>query len=272
MGCAPSVKIIFPEHLIQQHLDRLTNVPLTNVTTNVPSPLRDRGLRPSGVRIPVPCLREYSHRLFLAFATNEFQHFPPLQHPIEECQKLAAAFNNRSFESKVFENLTKQNIMSTLFNLKVQHSDLVVLYFASHATATCNDVAYVVTTDSKSSEDMGDKLTNQELRCFAEICSAKHMLLMFDCCFAGRFIQSRGVEEQQRMKNFQLRSRLIITSGAMETVPDKSEFAATLQSVLTNNPPPFSALEAFVQLRKGVTTSLPLCSRWKPDDGGDVYI
>jgi hypothetical protein len=266
MGCAPSIKLIIIRTNSKGELLNPNKLPSTFVNPS-------RGLKKATVSEIVPHSLEYGRRLFVIFATNEYRHFPSLQHPIRESKLIASAFEDRSFESRVYENFTKKQIVDVLFNLKVQPSDLLVLYFASHATATGDDVAYVVTSDSTNSdESLDDKLTNQELKYFAKICKARHLLIMFDCCFAGRFIQTRGLKQNQFVQNLQLQARLIITSGALESVPDESEFALALQQVLIDNPPPLSALDAFLQIRGKVETSLPLCSRWKPDDGGDIHI
>ncbi len=293
MGCGASVKLILPEHIVREMTFRMS--PLTRGAA------RSRAVRPSDIKTlssSTPfsgpsssdpkdpnspsnhSTSNYSKRLFLAFATQDFQHFPNLDHPIAECTSMAETFRQRDFDTTVLTNLTKSQVMRALFGLSVNRNDLLVVYFATHATSMNNGITYIAASDSAVSDDIRDKITKQELRCFSDICPANHVLFVFDCCFAGRFAKSRGVEglpsferhnRTERMRrNRALKARLIFTSGANETVPDESEFAKSMQTVLNNHQSPLSTMDAFVRIRKSVSTTA-LCSRW-PDDGGDIFL
>ena len=98
MGCAPSIKLIIIRTNSKGEL--LNKFPSTFVNPS-------RGLKKATVS-EIPQSLEYGRRLFVIFATNEYRHFPSLQHPIRESKLIASAFEDRSFESRVYENFTKR--------------------------------------------------------------------------------------------------------------------------------------------------------------------
>jgi hypothetical protein len=96
---------------------------------------------------------------------------------------------------------------------------------------------------------------------------ALHVLLISDSCFSGDILNitrnDRTFPDPSHIpfiKNSYTRtSRIVITSGALEPVPDKSEFSGQLKMCLKKNTHPFmDTLTLYNNIKLGVTLTFPL--------------
>ncbi|HNJ44043.1 MAG TPA: peptidase C14, partial [Acidobacteriota bacterium] len=123
-------------------------------------------------------------------------------------------------------------------------------------------------------------LPNGSLRDYIGGIPARHTILISDSCFSGSIFKSREAFAQPtaEMKElYQLPSRQAMTSGALQSVPDKSVFVEYLVKRLEQNQEPYMSAESlFSSLRKAVINNSPNGQvpqfgeiREAGDEGGD---
>ena len=98
---------------------------------------------------------------------------------------------------------------------------------------------------------------------------SSHILLIVDSCFSGDILLTHRsgvvkIDNEYFIKAYSLISRQVITSGAIETVPDESEFAFQLKMALKKNRSAYiDPVMLFNTLRLGMTKSVPLIGELK---------
>jgi hypothetical protein len=96
-----------------------------------------------------------------------------------------------------------------------------------------------------------------------------HICLIVDACFSGDILNiSRGKPEEITSEYFyrayKRTSRQVLTSGGLESVPDRSEFTFLLLRALTYNTSPYiDPLMLFEEIRLGMSKTTPLLGELK---------
>lgn len=184
-----------------------------------------------------------------------------LDQPINDARKLKAILErDYSFDEIEFlENPTRAEVFTALESLggKVLQGDSLLLFYAGHGHFDKRfDRGYWLLSDS-AREDRGSWFSNSDLQDYIRAIPSKHTLLISDACFSGGIIfKSRdafGNADKDVLKLYELRSRKAMTSGALETVPDKSMFMHFLTKRLVENEESFlPAFSLFSGFRRAV--------------------
>ncbi|MBN2735774.1 MAG: caspase family protein [Spirochaetales bacterium] len=216
----------------------------------------------------------------LIIGIGQYLHWPVLQHPARDAREIREILETRYFIDKTIElydqEATKRNIIKELNALKstLTPEDSLMIFYAGHGySQEGNSSAYWMAADAGldkvekknwiSSYELMDSLTAME---------ASHICLLVDACFSGAFLNTSREEipipDPSNIpyfrKAYQLTSRQVITSGAMESVPDVSEFAQQLKMALKKNNTAFlDPLTLYDQVRLGIYKTLPLCGPLK---------
>ena len=161
-------------------------------------------------------------------------------------------------------------------------NDNLVLFFAGHGTykQTTNDlIGYWIPLNATVPEI--DYISNQKLDEIVAGCAAKHILLVSDACYSAamRSDDNTGKDDiyLPKYKQYQYKSRQILTSGGLEKVPEKSVFIDMVMKTLDQTDTKFlSAKELYNYIFPGVknqTSNQPELNLFGKDgnEGGQFY-
>ncbi len=158
--------------------------------------------------------------------------WPRLRNAVEDAEAVAAALRARGFEVVLKTNLDSQALQSTLKQFfAVKGSDpeaRLLLWFAGHGH-TLNGEGFIVPADAPTASDPQFKVKALHLRDFGglmRLVDAKHVLSVFDACFAGTIFDARaGAPPAAITRKTGAPVRQFVTSGdAGQQVRDDGSF------------------------------------------------
>jgi len=171
--------------------------------------------------------------------------FPRLNNAVSDATQLIKVLEDKyNFKEQKYllnEDATTQAITNALVELKhLQPQDNLIFFFSGHgAEDSDTHKGQIVPVNAKERSDLisFSTIKNEYLDCV----KAKHILLIFDCCYSGNFIiQTRGPLEASTIKITDTPSRYFLGSGGNEKVSDgkmgeSSPFTRYLLEFLKNN-------------------------------------
>ncbi len=191
----------------------------------------------------------------LLFATNEYDEWTHLKNPTEDVRKIAQLLRqNYGFKVEVVENATIEEMTLKLeeyMDKTYAEQDQLFIYFAGHGLFDTKNRGFVVAKDSKK-----DDHTKRSYLRFKQLTGdlnesygCNHVFLALDVCFGGaafdKFdavnIGGSSLEEILQNKEkfirgtLKITSRILVTSGGIEYVPDESVFAKKFIETLKTN-------------------------------------
>lgn len=205
-------------------------------------------------------------------AIDSYLYWTPLSNPVKDANEVKSIIMERYYIDEAIElynnNATLKNIRLLFDDLqkKVKGEDSVMIFYAGHGHLdSVSKTGYWIPVDGGDSEIEQDKwLPNSAIKGMLDNIPSKHIFLISDSCFSGDFLKgSRGrverVDNDYFAKSYSLKSRQAITSGALETVPDQSEFIVQLKRILKfNNKPYLDPTMLFVDLRDTIHKTMPM--------------
>jgi hypothetical protein len=167
------------------------------------------------------------------YANKEWRRLPGVKEDIQAVTKL---FSEQSFNVEILENVSGSNLRNGIINFLDKYGynpdARIVLYFAGHgATIDLGGrrMGYIVPVDAPPAGN--DRLFLQtaipmtQFDTWAKQYTSRHILFVFDSCFAGSVFRSQGSEPPAINRLISYPVRQFITSGdADEAVPDVSVF------------------------------------------------
>lgn len=183
----------------------------------------------------------------LLFSTSKYDadEWSYLENPKKDVETIGYLLEtNYGFEVQIVEDTTVEGMRTILLDYMKKHygpKDQLFVFFAGHGHYDPHLGGHIVCKNSK-----GDDQTLQTYLRYNyiteglnNIYSCKHIFLAFDVCFGGAAfnktdaISYSGSSLQDILKNkdgfidqkMSTKSRLFITSGSLEYVPDESQFA-----------------------------------------------
>lgn len=168
-----------------------------------------------------------------------------LTYPLTDASNLRSVLiSNYLFDSvNVFtlKNPNRQTIFKEFKKLqtKLNENDNLLVFYAGHGHRdTTMNQGFWWPSDA-SPDDQSNWISNSDIRDNIRALQARHVLLISDACFSGNiFFQNRDPSEVIPLAvelTIKMKSRRAITSGALETVPDKSVFMTYLLDYLKTN-------------------------------------
>ena len=174
---------------------------------------------------------------------------------------------------------------------KVDRNDNVLIYYAGHGYLDPEtDEGFWIPIDADR-EDESNWLLTDRVRSKIKAMSAKHVMVVADSCFSGKFTRSaitRGLKIEPRSSEYvpalqrliEKKSRTALTSGGLEPVLDSSSggdhsvFAEVFISILNDNEGVLDAAGLFSQLRPKVINNSDQTPEYSTihqggHDGGD---
>ncbi|MEM9326034.1 MAG: caspase family protein [Bacteroidota bacterium] len=179
--------------------------------------------------------------LMIGIDTYNDNEIEDLDHPISDASKLADALQQfYTFDDvTLLKNPTRQEIIQSLDELasRVQPKDNLLIFYAGHGI--WNEQlrqGYWLPKDA-AKDSKAQWLSNSTIRDYVGGINAKHTLLISDACFSGGILRERGIYNNSRamLELYKLPSRKAMTSGTLNTVPDKSVFMQYLLKNLKQN-------------------------------------
>jgi len=208
----------------------------------------------------------------VVIAINKYQHWMPLLSPVRDAQKLEEVLISRYHIDEVYELYddlaTKANIIKLFVDLqkKLKSDDSLLVIYSGHGHLDENsDTGFWIPVNAGTDiYEQQNWLPHVQLRGLIANIEATHVLVISDSCFAGNLIYSTrslpvNVTAEYFKGAYSRVSRQVLTSGAVEVVPDRSAFADQLISVFKRNDHSvLDALMLFNEVRLGVKGSTPL--------------
>jgi formylglycine-generating enzyme required for sulfatase activity len=175
---------------------------------------------------------------------NGWRRLPGVKEDAEAITRLfeEQGFNVETIVDAGSRNL-KRGIEDFLDRYGYDEDSRIILYFAGHGTtmnlAGGRRMGYIVPVDAPPPQNSGDFLQTvilmTQFETWAKQYTSRHMLFMFDSCFAGSVFRSQGSTPPAINRLINQPVRQFITSGdADEQVPDESIFRTELEHALRN--------------------------------------
>ena len=204
-------------------------------------------------RIPERPRQDYA----LLFATDLYDNWKPLENPINDARTIGKTLESRyGFSVELVRNPTRNQIIDKLSEYvqkKYNSDDQLLVFFAGHGHFDeVPKLGFLIASDSSSAKRdprMTSAIPHAWLLPTINNIPCAHIFVVIDACFSGTFDQrvaQRGDEADAQyqddpeafIKNtFAIKTRLYLTSGGKEYVPDgkpgaHSPFASRVIKVL----------------------------------------
>ena len=203
---------------------------------------------------------------------NEYQQWLPLHSPVSDAKEIRNIIVSRYYIDEVYElydaEATKANIMKLFVKLQEEvgiDDSLLILYAGhGHLDKNSNTGFWIPVNAGTDIYEQNNWLPHTQLKGLISNIKASHIFVISDSCFSGDLIYTTRsipptINEEYFKRAYSRVSRQVLTSGATETVPDISDFALQLKSILKRNQNRFlDTLMLYNEVRLGVASSIPL--------------
>ena len=224
------------------------------------------------------------YALFIAVEQYVDPAINDLDKPVNDAQKLLGTLLSHYTFSKsnitFLKNPKREDIISSLDKLQqtITAKDNLLIFYAGHGHWNSNtNTGYWLPADAKKT-NTANWFRNSTLKDYISGIKSKHTLLIADACFSGGIFKTRNAfsdASQAINKLYELPSRKAMTSGNLQTVPDKSVFLEYLIKRLTSNGKKYiSSEQLFSSFRTAVMNNSKNTPRYGDiqdagDEGGD---
>lgn len=238
------------------------------------------------------------HALIICNQAYSDDAWPTLRWPIRDGEKLRDVLQKRykfdQSDIRLLTNPTRSELFAVLqqYQRKLTRHDNLLIFYAGHGYYDRDlNAGYWIPRDGDR-DNPANWFANDELKRILRATNTQHTLVIADACFAGTL--TRGgpdpVKDRHRTEvnwedllpesmlrsRYGLRSRKVMTSGALEQVPDQSTFIETLVWTLqTSTIRYLTAEQLFDRVKKSASqqtllfTLIPDCGH---ETGGDFIL
>jgi tetratricopeptide (TPR) repeat protein len=190
--------------------------------------------------------------------------YDDLQYPVIDANNLKTILIDKyTFDAENIDTLynrSREDILEAIIARckALDKKDNLLIFYAGHGDTTVDinkDVnGYLVPTSAKKGLTSYN-ITSEEIKKALLTNKVQHVLLLLDACYSGTF--TRGEDDKEVKgdvwKQLETPSRKVMTSGNVETVPDKSFFIRYVTEFLTNNQKDYvSANDLWEYVYKGI--------------------
>ncbi|MDG2197280.1 MAG: pentapeptide repeat-containing protein, partial [SAR324 cluster bacterium] len=235
------------KHLVCSLLVSLLLVPLVWSQTRAIQPLRIEATTAQDESISY--IYEESHALIIGVSdyTNGWSKLAGVKEDVIEVQR---ALEDNGFEVQLLEDPDKQQLEATIedfiFEKGADPENRLLIYYAGHGhTKTLGyggEMGYLVPADAplpKKGRDIAFQrsvMSMQRIEEVAKNTSAKHVLFMFDACFAGSvFLATRAAPSYIEVFTEEPVRQFITSGSADQEVPDNSIFRRAFVDALAGS-------------------------------------
>jgi tetratricopeptide (TPR) repeat protein len=205
-------------------------------------------------------------------------------YPVQDAERLAKILtSNYTFAEErtiLLLNSGRADIQRAFDDLSkiVTDKDNLLIFFAGHGHYDAEtELGYWFPADAEK-DYTSNWIYNDVLVANLRRIRSRHTLLISDACFSGSIFKTRsGLDEapEAYQKKYELKSRKAITSGVLQTVPNKSVFFKYLAAQLEENKARYlSASQLFQDIEIPVGNNSPNTPQFGVignvgDEGGD---
>jgi hypothetical protein len=210
-------------------------------------------------------------QILVVIAVSSYEQWVPLASPVKDAREIRDILLSRYRIDQLYElyddQATKANIIRLFARMQdeVEADDsLLILYCGhGHLDRKSDSGFWIPVNAGTDTYEQLNWLPHSQLKGLLSNIAAKHLLVISDSCFAGDLLYAtRSIpqaDDEYLRQAYSRVSRLVLTSGATEEVPDISEFARELKSVLSRNESPcLDASVIYSEVRLGVASVAPL--------------
>ncbi len=224
------------------------------------------------------------YALFIAVEQYNDPAINDLDKPVQDAQKLLttllAHYTFNQSNITFLKNPKREDIITSLDKLQqvVTKNDNLLIFYAGHGHWNANtNTGYWLPSDAKKA-NTANWFRNSTLKDYIAGIPSKHTLLIADACFSGGIFKTRNAfsdASQAINKLYELPSRKAMTSGNLQTVPDRSVFLEYLIKRLASNGKKYvSSEQLFSSFRTAVMNNSKNTPRYGDiqnagDEGGD---
>lgn len=202
--------------------------------------------------------------------------------PIQDGTKLREVLTKRyTFQPanvRMLENPTRSELYAAIrqYQRTLNRRDNLLVFYAGHGSYDVDlNEGYWIPRDGEK-ENSANWFPNSDLKRLLSVIQTQHTLVITDACFGGTLSGLRGddpatvktrqlvnwddqLPDHMLRSRYGLRSRRVMTSGALEQVPDKSLFLESLLWTLQNSTIRYMAAEQlFDQTKRAISQQTPL--------------
>ncbi len=205
-------------------------------------------------------------------AVSRYWQWTPLASPVKDAQEIRDILLSRYRIDRLYElydeQATKANILRLLVSLQqeIESDDSLLILYAGHGhlDKSSSSGFWIPVNAGTDVYEQQNWLPHTQLRGLLANVKAMHLFVIADSCFAGDLILATRSLPDQVNRDFLQKAyshvcRQVLASGAAEAVPDVSDFAYQLKSVLRRNRNPYlDTFTLYNDMRLGVSGSVPL--------------
>ena len=232
----------------------------------------DRGLNVVARQVTGVADFDAGRQFALVIGIDKYKEWPGLRHAVSEAKDVRRILSQRFYIDEFIEIYDTdatasriRQVFSEELPRKIGSKDSLLVFYAGHGYLDSSNTGFWIACDgSKDKFSQNGWIPNAQLRNMIGQLKAERVLVLADACFSGDLLTvNRGsvptVDSAFYRKALQLTARQVLTSGALETVPDESEFGRQLLSVLERSTGPLlDAYSLYERIRLGITQTLPL--------------
>lgn len=228
--------------------------------------------------------------------------YPTLNNPEKDADNFADELEKKYNFKQIIrlknQNATRQAILESIETFEnTTKIDNIIIFFAGHGEykkpvgyPNQNPIGYIAPYDASTSK--ATLIPYSTIVEHLSLIPARHILLIFDCCFSGLLLKYRNKANVKSKLEYQAQERFVsrkfMSSGHVQKVPDgnmgdNSPFMKALLNILRENEDLELPIETLHINVKGLINKinksqekipLPLCSHFSSagDDGGDMIL
>ena len=254
-------------------------------TLNTPTPRKIADSDVIGISLTEELEKRKYHALVIGIRNYQDDEIVDLREPVSDAQNLVnvltTSYTFQKEDITLLEDPTRNEIIEAFDELAatVAETDNLLIFYAGHGIWDEQlEQGFWLPSDAKKNSK-AQWLSNGTIRDYVRGIRSKHTLLISDACFSGGiFLEREAFNTSKAMLElYKLTSRKAMTSGALNTVPDKSVFMEyLLKNLQTNAEPLISAEQLFSNFKLAVINNSPNGQvpqfgtiRQADDEGGD---
>jgi hypothetical protein len=199
----------------------------------------------------------------LVIGSNNYKYLPKLTTAETDAKSVAKTLETKyNFKVKTLINATRQDILDTFdeYRERLTSSDNLLIYYAGHGYLDEKDNrGYWMPVDARPNRRSA-WLANATITGTLKALNANHVMVVSDSCYSGTL--TRGLSIKKMTPDYvreavSKRARVVITSGGLEPVADKSggansPFATVFLKVLNSNDGVLDGTQMFNKIRRPV--------------------
>jgi hypothetical protein len=213
-------------------------------------------------------LAKYSDVMFgnyhaLVIGSNNYKYLPKLKTAKSDANAVAKTLKSKyGYKVKTLINATRIDILDAFDEYReiLTKDDNLLIYYAGHGYLDESDNrGYWMPVDARPNR-RGAWLSNADITGTLKALKANHVMVMADSCYSGTL--TRGLSIKKRSSDYvreavKKKTRVVITSGGLEPVADKSggnhsPFASVFLNVLNSNNGVLDGTKLFNKMRRPV--------------------